>query len=96
MDGPTTTPLIEAVLEGEAKIKLGGQAQEMIRREQIRELDDAQTEVAAAFEDLGFLTEPTARAELERVGFALDRARAAVDALWYLAPDDNRPLEEPS
>lgn len=85
MDAPTTTPL-EAILEGEAKITLGDRAKEAIRREQITALSHAQARVEAAFLDLGYFTEPSARGELEELRMALDEADAAAAALWYLAP----------
>lgn len=96
MADEATVVLLDAVIEGAAPIKLGPDAQEMIRREQIRELDAAQTEIGAAFDELGFLRAETARPELERLAGALKRGLAAANALWELAPDDGRPLEEVS
>jgi hypothetical protein len=74
------------VIEKDTEIKLGPAAIEAARREQIRELHEALTEVRAAEEDLTELHSEEARGQLERLGHALKRATTATDALWWFAP----------
>lgn len=87
-----TVTSLTAKIGGDAAVELGPEAQAAIMKEQIRSLHEALRHVEAAEEGMPELRSEAARAALGELGEALDEARAAVDALWYLAPDDGESL----
>lgn len=69
------------------ELEVGAEAQTAIRRDALRELHGALTDIKAIEEDMPALTDPTVRASLEALVAALTWAQRASSALWYLAPE---------
>jgi hypothetical protein len=99
MESTTQAPYVKALMIGvegafDAEVQLGTEAITALRRDQIRELHEAQQEIEAGFEDLPAFNEAEARGAIETLTAALKRADAALAALWWLAPDDEREEQE--
>lgn len=78
---------------GDEKLEVGEDVRKLLRQSQIRALHEGLVAVREAEEAMPAFDDPTVRALIEDLERALNAARKAAAALWYLAPefDDGEP-----